>query len=177
MKICLLYGFMMAVAGLVVMAVMSLLGYNTDVAHLGAGQSISNATSLAITITGIVLGVRACRARAPAGAPYPYVLAAGAGVGISFFSSLFGVGALILYFEVINPGFHDLIAQAQLDKFSAKGLDPDKAEHFVHLISSVPFLVAWTSVMSFIVGVVIALIVGAFLRRPAPPLTAESAVP
>lgn len=174
MKTYLTYGFVMALAGALLTLVLFFLGYHSDVEKLASAQIIGSIGGLIIGFIVIFLGTKARRAEVPASEPFGYGRALGAGVMISLFGSLFGIVTNFVYFKLINPSMVDLIVQAQLDKFEAKGMSGvqlEQAEKMVRMMSGPIISSVFGFIAAFLFGTLIALITAAFLRRNA---TADS---
>jgi hypothetical protein len=171
MKTSLTYGVLMAIAIFLFTIVLSLLGLHSDVAKLATAQWVGTIGVLVIGSVCTVYGVRARRETVPAGEAYTYGQAVGAGVTIALIASAIGIVTSYIYFAFINPAFADILAQAQLDKMAARGMSSaqiDRAEPVIRFMLKP----AVQAVMSFgfgmIFGVIVSLIVAAFLKRPAP---------
>jgi len=76
-----------------------------------------------------------------------------------------------IYNAFINPGFADIIVQDAMDRMQAKGISGaqlDQAEKFTrYFMTPVPMAV-YALIAGFISGVLISLVIAAFLKRPAP---------
>jgi Kef-type K+ transport system membrane component KefB len=178
MKTYLVYGFAMALAGALLMLALFFLGFHSDPTKAEPAQWIGMLLGLTISATCIVLGTKARRAELPANEPFGYGSALAAGVMITLVASLFGIATNYLYFQVINPGFEDVIIQAEIAKMEDKGMSAQQveaAENLLRKIMSPVFQAVWGFVIGMIMGTVISLISAAFLKREAhyqPPLVA-----
>ncbi|MEO6244839.1 MAG: DUF4199 domain-containing protein [Opitutaceae bacterium] len=170
MKTPLTYGFLMAIAGAVLVISLYLLGYHSDASKFGTAQMIGMVGGLAIGITCITLGMKARRAEIPAHEPFGYGRALGTGVMIALFASLFGIVTNFAYVKFINPGISDMIAQTEIAKLEAKRLSGAQLEGAEKMIRVMTGPLAYT-VMGFLggllFGTLISLVVAAFLKRPA----------
>ena len=117
-----------------------------------------------------MLGTKARRAEIPTEEAFGYGSALGAGVMITLFATLFGTGFSLLYSTVINPGFTEVILEAQTEKFEAAGMSADAAEKATAVVSKMMHP-AVQSAIGFVVGVffgtLVSLVTAAFLKRPA----------
>ncbi|HVU23080.1 MAG TPA: DUF4199 domain-containing protein [Opitutus sp.] len=170
MKTYVTYGFLLALGGALLNLVLFFLGFHSEVEKLGSAQWIGGIVGLIIGVTLTVLGVRARRGEVPVAEPFGYGRALGAAVMITLFASLFGAVFNLIYMQFINPGFQDVLVQAQLAKLEAKGLagaQLDQAEKMTRIFTG-PVV---SSCVNFIVGMffgtIISLIIAAFVRRPA----------
>jgi ABC-type antimicrobial peptide transport system permease subunit len=95
----------------------------------------------------------------------------GAGVLISLVASVLSAIFTYCYHAFINPGFSDVLIQDALAKMEAKGVSGaqlDKIESFDRILFSPPAMAAIALIFGFIFGVIISLIVAAFVKRPSP---------
>jgi Protein of unknown function (DUF4199) len=170
MKTTLTYGVLMAVGGAVLSISFYLLGLHSDPAKFDTAQWLGMAAGLAIGIACITIGIRARRAELPAGEPFGYGRALGTGVMITLFAALIGIVTNFAYTNFINPGFTDVIVQAQIAKLEAKGLNRTQIEGAEKMIRAMSGPVAQAVggfVGGMLFGTVISLIAAAFLKRPA----------
>lgn len=175
MKIQLFHGFLIAAACLLVSALLTLTGLHADASKLPTANTIFSVLNLVILIAGLASGMRLCRLETPPDQPFRYPSALAAGVMVAVFAGLFGVITTYVYFQWIDPGFHDLLVQAQTEKLLARGIDPDKVERTTRFFTSSGFMAVSTFFGTVIGGTIISLIVAAFFRREAPPPSLESA--
>lgn len=181
MKTYLTYGFAMAIAGALLTLVLYFLGFHSDPAKVQMGQWISLPAFVAITVICLVLGTKARRAEIPPTEEFGYGRALGSGVLIVLFAALFGIVTNALYFSLINPGFADVMVQAQTDKLVAKGVGSTQIEQMekgMRFMMKPPILAVFGFLQGMFWGTLIALITSAFLKRPAaapaqPPVVAS----
>jgi Protein of unknown function (DUF4199) len=170
MKTCSLYGFISALAGAFLVLALYFLGFHSDAAKLGTAQIIALIGALAIGITCTALGVRARRDEVPAAEEFGYGSAFGAGVLISLVASVLSAIFTYVYHAFINPGFSDILIQDALAKMEAKGVSGaqlDKIESFDRILFSPVAMALVALVFGFIFGVIISLVVAAFVKKPA----------
>lgn len=171
MKTYLTYGFAMAAAGMLLALVQFFLGFHSSAEKLSAANWIGGLGGCGIGIACIILGTKARRAELPATEEFGYGRALGTGVMISLFAALFGLVTNYLYFNLINPGFTDIMVQARLDEFETKGMSGaalEQAEKMVRMMMRPGILAAFGFVGGVISGTIISLITAAFLKRAAP---------
>jgi len=172
MKTYLTYGLFSALGITLVSLILFFLGYHSDAAKLGTAQLIGTIGALAISITLTVLGIKARRAEVPATEPFGYGRALAAGVMITLFAVLFGAVTNYLYNHVINPGFSDIMVQAQIEKWEAKGMTAaqiEGAESMMRKMMHPAAQAVFGILAGMVFGTVISLIAAAFLQRPAVP--------
>lgn len=177
MKIYLTYGLAMSIAGALLTLALFLLGFHSDAAKLQTSQWISMVGGLAIGIVIIVMGTKARRETVPPGESFSYGQALGAGVMIVLFAALFGIATNLLYTQVINPNMNDIIVQAQIEKWEAKGMTStqiEQAEGMMRKMMHPAIQVCFGFLGGMFFGTVISLITAAFLKREA---AAESEPP
>lgn len=179
MKIPLTYGFFMTLAGLLLSLALYFLGFHSDAVKLQSAQWISNIGLLVICVVFLVLGTKAQRAATPPTEDFGYGRALWTGVKIAFFAALFGIVTNYLYVRVINPGFTDIIIQAQLDKMEAKGMSSaqmEQAEKGVRFFMGPVMMSCFVFIGGVFWGTILSLITAAFLKRKStsdlPPMAA-----
>jgi Protein of unknown function (DUF4199) len=172
MKTCSLYGLIMAVASAILVLVLYFLGFHSDPAKLSAAKWIGGVGGLAIAVTVMVLGVKARRAEVPANEPFGYGPSFRAGFAIAFFDAVFYSIFFYCYLAFINTGFTEMIVQDTMDKMQAKGISGaqlDNVEKGIRFMSSAGMQTASALIGGIIFGVILALIIAAFIKRQAPP--------
>lgn len=178
MKTYLTYGFAMAFVGALLNFALYFAGYHSDPAKLTAAQVIGTVVGLGSAITFIILGIRARRAETPLTEEFGYGSALVSGIMVVLFASLIGTVLNYLYFHVINPGFADVVIQAQAQKMEAKGMSATSIEQMeagVRRMMNPALQAAIGFVVSMFFGTLVSLIAAIFLKRSAdeqPPLVA-----
>jgi len=171
MKTCILFGFIAALAGAFLVLIEFFVGLHSDISRLPVANVVGSFGGLAISITCTVLGVKARRADVPAGEAFGYGRAAWSGIVINAVGSVLSAVFLYAYYAFINPGFADILLQDSSNKLEAKGLSGDrleKIEAFNRIMFTPGWMAVFAVVLGLVFGVVLALIVAAFLKRPAP---------
>jgi hypothetical protein len=171
MKTCALYGFISTLAGAFLVLILYFAGFHSDPSKLGAAQAIASIGGLAIAVTCTALGMRARREETPAAEEFGYGATLGAGVLIALVGSVLGAIFTYAYHAFINPGFSEILIQDAVTKMEAKGVSGaqlDKIESFDRILFSPVGMAVSALVIGFIFGVIISLIVAAFVKRPAP---------
>lgn len=128
MKTYLTYGFYMAFGSALIVFALYFLGFHSDVAKIDLAGKIQMGAGLVVSVTCIVLGTMERRAELAAHEAFGYRSALAAGFMIVLFASLFTAMFNYLYSAVINPGFIEIMLQAQSSKLEAQGLSADKIE-------------------------------------------------
>lgn len=176
MKTSLTYGAAMAIAGAVLTLVLYLAGLHDSAEKMQSAQWAGGIGGAGIGIACLTLSIREKRARFPAEAEWGYGSALGGGVLTGLFASLFGIVTAYLYFGVINPGFSDVVFQAQVAAMEAKGLSAaqlEKIEPMLRLWLSPTAMTAMQFFMGLVWSTVLALIIAIFLRQRPNPAVAE----
>jgi hypothetical protein len=162
------YGIVMAVASAFLTLVLYFLGLHSDAAKMTQAQWVGGLGAFVINVVCVVLGIRAQRAETPAGKNFGYGRALGVGVLISVVAGLIGIGTSWFYFGTINPGFRDLLVQAQLDKMAAAGLSSDqldRAEKGIRFFMQPVIMGVVTFINAVVWGTLISLVAAGFLKR------------
>lgn len=158
----------MAVAGGVLTLLLYLTGLHDSVEKLTIAQWTGTIGGIAIGVTCLALTMREKRAQHPADSDWGYGSALGGGVLTALWGSLLGMVTAYVYFGLINPGFSEIVYQAQAAGMQAKGVSAAQIERME------PMLRKWMSpvvmtlmqgVMGFIWSFLLALIVAIFFRR------------
>ena len=178
MKTYVTFGFLIALGGALLNLVLFFLGFHSNVEKLSSAQWIGGIVSLAIGVTFTILGTRARRAEVPAAEPFGYGRALGAAVMITLFASLFGAIFYFIYLQFINPGFQDVIVQAQSAKLEARGLSGaqlEQAEKMTRIFTGPILSSCFNFLGGMFFGTIVSLIVAAFVKRPAAAASVASA--
>ena len=131
------------------------------------GQVFGTIGGLLITIVGLVYGMREIR-ESSADNSLGYGRAVGIGALMTLFSGIFGAVFHLLYGLVINPQFHELAYQAQIQAMEAKGI---KAAQIESMEGMMRFFTGpvWFAVANLfgtpLFGTLLSLIIAIFLKR------------
>lgn len=172
MKTCALYGFIISLASAFMTLILFFAGLHSDPAKMGLANGIGMAGGLVIGIGGTVLGVSARRAEYPANEDFTYGRALGAGVLISVFTNILSAIFGYVYGAFINPGFRDVVVQAQVDKMQAAGVPSaqiEQVEKVTRFFASPGIGASMQLLMGLIFGVIFSLLIAIFLKRQASP--------
>jgi preprotein translocase subunit YajC len=169
------FGLILALANIVLSLVGFFLGFQTD--KIAQGQWY-NLLPLVVFIVILWFGIRAVREEAK-----DKSLTYGKGVGAGFLISLYGglIGSIysFVHFTFINPNFADYQVDFVREKWVQKGLSDaqmEAVEKFTRVFLS-PALMSITGLfMTLLLGVVVALILAAILKR-APVVVADQPEP
>ena len=114
MKTYLTYGFIMTLASAFLGLGLYFGGFHADPAKLQLGQNIGIVLGIVIGIVCLLLGMREKRATTTAEKSWGYGSALGTGVMIALFGTLMGAVYNYAYFAYINPGFQEVVLDAQI---------------------------------------------------------------
>jgi hypothetical protein len=172
MKTCTLYGFIAALGGAFLTLVLYFLGYHSSVEKLHAGKLPAAVLGIGIAVACMALGTKARREEVPVTEPFGYGRALGAAFLVGLISSVLSAIFSYCYYAFINPAFSDIIFQDSAAKLEASGISGDKLDK-IEAMNRTFMTPAWETIFGFGASVVfallIALILAAFLKRPAPP--------
>ena len=170
MKTYATHGFYIALAGLVVALILFVTGMHSDPARITTAGWIGNVLHWVCGIVFIALATRARRSAADPARGFAYGDALWAGVATALWTALFDLAFVPLYVGLINPGFNDVLLQAQTARLEAKGLPAEKIDQFErmqHFVMNPPVEAAIAALGAIIGGTIVALVVAACLQRPA----------
>jgi hypothetical protein len=163
----------MAIAGAVLTLLLYVAGFHEAPAKLTAARWIGGLGGVAIGAACLALAMREKRSLLPADADWGYGSAFGTGALTSLFGSLIGLVTTYAYFGLLNPGFGDVLFQAQVAEMEARGMPAaqiEKIEPMIKMWMSPAALTLTQGVMGFVFSLILALIVAIFFRqRPATP--------
>lgn len=156
----------------IVMAVFSLLmfftGYQTE--KLATGKYL-NYLGLPIMAFVLYLGIKAVREEKP-GQYMTYGQAVGTGTVISLLSGLMSGVYTFIHFKFVNTSFADYQMEIIRNDWAKHGLSEsqmEKMEPMTRIFLSPGAQLFMTPLFVTIIGLVLSLILAAFLKRPAPP--------
>jgi Protein of unknown function (DUF4199) len=179
MKHALFYGFISALISALYTLGLYFTGFHSSVAKLDSVAVISPIIALAVSITCMVLGARAVGADTPPDEDFGYGRALLASFGVSVISTvLYGIFNFC-YVSWLNPDIIDLMVQQRVIKMQNKGISGaqlDNAEAMTRkLMQPIPGFV-FVLIFGIVAGLVISLVVAAFVRRKAAVLAAPPLV-
>lgn len=160
----------MAIAGALLTFILFFAGFHGSVEAMqsGVAQTVSIVVPVLITVICLALAMRDKRESTPSDSGWGYGSALGTGVVTVLFSALFGAVFAYIYFAVLNPDMSDVIYETQVAKMEEKGMPADQidqAEPIMRKMLSPVMMTVFQSVMGFISGVVLSLIVAIFYKR------------
>lgn len=168
MKTPLLYGFMSALVGAVVMFGLHFAGYYDEADKLGTGRTIGMVLGIVVIVAAMVLAIRERRADCPADKEWGYGSALGTAFLTGLFSTVFSTIVAYAYFSFINPGFSDLVFQAEVAKMEAAGAAQeqiDAASGIMRKMMSPGVMTVMQLFGGIVTSLLIALIVAIFFRK------------
>lgn len=164
MNTALFYGIVLAIANIVLSLVSYFLGFQTDKIAM---EQWFGLLQVAAAIAVLWLGIRAARDDSK-DKSLTYGRGVLTGFLISLYSGLIGAVYAIIHFTYINPAYADYKIDALRQKWTQANLSEAQMaayEKFTRfLLSPVPLFI-YVLIVSVILGVVVALILAAFLRR------------
>ena len=167
MSTTLLYGLILAAAGAAFNLLAFFLGFQTDKM---AQATWFNWLALIPPIIVIWLGIKATREEA-ADKSLSFGKGVITGLLISIYNGLVSAAYNYVHFKFINPDFYDYQLDLVRTKWAEAGLSEaqmEQAESITRKFMGAGVTAAMTPVMCVAIGLVVALIVSAFLKRPAP---------
>jgi Protein of unknown function (DUF4199) len=151
----------------VFMLILYFTGYQTE--KLAAGKNLQY-LGILIPIVVLYLGINAVRDEQPGGV-LTYGQGVSAGMGISVFAGLMGAVYTWFHFTFINPRFTEYMMEVVRSQWAQRGLSAeqmDRAEGFTRTFISAPAQAIIGCVFTILIGLVLSLIVAAFLKRDKP---------
>jgi hypothetical protein len=170
------YGLVLAFGNIVLTLVFFFLGYQTD--KMLQGRWITSLLPLAMTILVMWLGIKAAREETK-DRSLSYGKGVGTGVLIALYAGLIGAIYTFVHFTFINPNFADYAIDMVRQQWIARGLSDsqmDAAEKFTRLMYKPAVLAIIGAILSPLIGLIISLILAAFLKRK-PEVVTENAPP
>ena len=161
------YALIITIVQAVFNLVMYFTGYQTE--KLASGQYL-NWIALPITFILLWLGINAVREEA-ADKSISYGQGVGAGTLISLYSGLMSGVYNYIHFKFVAPEFFDSQMALIRTKWTQAGMSStqmEQAEHFARMMMGPVVRAVSTPIMAVIFGLVLSLIIAAFLKRPAP---------
>lgn len=168
MKTTFKFGIGIAVASFVMGLVLFFLGLHNDPEKLGTGQIVGSVGGLIISIVGLTMAMKARREEFAPEEGFGYGRALGTGVLTSVWSSIVGAILTIVYASVINPGMQEILVETEIMKMEDKGVPAstiEQAEGMINLMTSPAMMGVMNLIFGFIFGVILSLIIAAFVKR------------
>lgn len=172
MKIAFKYGAALAVVGIVIGMLSYLLGLHDELSRMQTANTVTQIVTFIVSLALMLLAMRAVRA-ASADGSLSYGRAVGTGTLVSTFSGLLTAPYLLLYGLVINPEYHELIYQQTTAEMTQQQVDA--AGGMMRFFTGPIWMAAMVIVMSPIMGALLSLILGLFVRRAPQAATAAPA--
>jgi hypothetical protein len=173
MNTTLFYGLILAASNIVFTLVFFFLGFQTD--KIAEGRWFG----FLPFIVGIVvtwLGIKAVREEAKDKA-LTYGKGVGSGVLINLYSGIVGSIYGFIHFTYINPNFIDYMINMTRQQWASKGIGEaqmDTMEKGMRMMMSPIMSSIWGLAAAVFFGLLIALVVSAFLRREPQPAAADA---
>jgi uncharacterized membrane protein YeaQ/YmgE (transglycosylase-associated protein family) len=173
MNTTLFYGLILAASNIVFTLVFFFLGFQTDKIAEGRWFSL---LPFAIGIVVTWLGVKAVREEAKDKA-LSYGKGVGSGVLINLYAGVIGSIYGFIHFTFINPNFCDYVINSARQQWAEKGISDaqmDAMEKGMRFMMSPIVSSIWGLVMTVFFGLVVALVVSAFLKRAPQPVLEDA---
>ena len=175
MKTSLTYGATMAAASFALVLLLYVAGFHDSPEKMSAAQWAGGLGGIGIGIACLALAMREKRALSNPENDWGYGSALGAGILTALVGGVLGAVSGWLYFAVINPGFSDVVLQAQLAGLEAKGMSAAQiagAEPMMKKFSSPAMMTVFQGFFGFLWSVLLSLVVAIFFRRRDTPAAA-----
>jgi hypothetical protein len=178
MKIPLIYGAAMAIAGALLTFILFFAGFHDSAEKMGSGiaQILGMGVPLLIAVACLVLAMRDKRANTPPDSPWGYGSALGTGVMTGLFSALFGAIFAYIYLAFLNPEMANVVHEMQVAKMEQKGLPPEQieaAERMMRSMLSPGMMTLFQTIAGFLWTVGLSLIIAIFYKRRSATLQSE----
>jgi Protein of unknown function (DUF4199) len=163
------YGLILAAGNIVLTLVGFFLGFQTD--KMAEGRWFGFLVyALVIIVTW--LGIKAVREEAKDKA-LSYGKGVGSGVLINLYGGVIGSIYGVIHFKYINPNFLDYLMNLMRQKWAEAGVSDtqmDTMEKGMRFMMSPVMASVWGLIMTVLFGLVVALVVAAFLKREPQPV-------
>lgn len=170
MKTTFKYGAGIAVASFVMGLILFFLGFHNEPEKFTTGQIVGTVGAVLITVIGLTMALKARREEFTSEEGFGYGRALGTGVLTSLWSSLLGAILTVIYAVAINPDMQDVIIENQIAKMEEKGMSSSQIEQVEGAMSFMtsPAMIGVSNfIMGVFFGIIISLIIAAFVKRPA----------
>lgn len=162
-----IYALTLTICGALLNLLLFFTGYQTE--KLATGQYFQW-LGFVIMFVVLWLGIKAVREESPQKA-MTYGKAVGTGVLISLYSGLMSAVYSFVHFKFVNPRFADYQLELIRAKWVAAGMSDtqmDQAEKFTRMMMGPVVQAIMTPVFVVIFGLILSLVIAAFLKRAAP---------
>ena len=162
-----IYALILTVCGALFNLVMFFTGFQTE--KLATGKYFQW-LGLVMMFVVLWLGIKAVRDEAPSKG-MSYGRAVGTGTLISLYSGLMSSIYSFIHFKFVNPQFADYQLAMIRQQWEARGMSEaqmEQAEKVTRMMMGPVAQAIMTPIFVTIVGLICALIIAAFLKRPAP---------
>ena len=164
MSTTLLYALIMAIAQIVATLISYFLGYQTD--NMASGRWFQ-VMPLVISIVILILGIKAVRDEQP-GKGLSYGKGVGTGALITLYSCIIGSIYAYIHFTYVNPNFADYVVEFSRTQWAVAGKSEaqmEVAEKGVRWFTKPAIQAIASFIIGNIFGVILSLIIAAFLKR------------
>jgi hypothetical protein len=181
MKTPLVYGSLMALVGALLTYGLFFAGYHDAPEKLQVAQWIGSGGGILASIVFTALAMRERRAEYPANREWGYGSAFVTGLLAGLVGAVLGAILAYIYFAFVNPGFNEIVYQAQVAKMEAKGMSSaqiEQASGMMRKMMSPVVMVIFQVIAGAVWSTILSLIVAIFFRnRPAAAYAAEPNTP
>lgn len=161
------YALTMTIASAVFNLLLYFTGYQSE--KLATGQHLQWLGFIIMFVI-LWLGIKAVREESP-GKYLSYGKGVGTGVLISLYSGLMSAVYTFIHYKFVNTDFADYNMELVRAKWEQAGMGADqmeKAEGFARMFMGPVTMAIMTPIMAVLFGLILSLIISAFLKRPAP---------
>jgi hypothetical protein len=168
MKLGLIYGAAMSIAGALFLLLLFFAGFHDSAEKMQSAQWLGLGGGVTISVICLALAMREKRAQFSPEEDWTYGSALGAGVLAGLFGSLFGMITSYCYFGIINPGFSDLVVQAQIAGMESYGMPAaqvEKSEPMLRKMASPVVMTLSNGFGGVVFSTLLSLVVAIFFRH------------
>lgn len=140
-----------------------------DISGQGSTRWVSSLVSFALTVGVVIFAYNAFKKSGDG------FMSFGEGFKLSFItiiiSTLVGLVWLAVYMFVLEPGYQEVILNAQIEQMEKQGMEGDAMEmamSWTEKMTSPLFMTLWTIVGAAFMGAIISLLMAAFLQKKRP---------
>lgn len=170
------FGLYLGLASIALSIIMYVSGMY-DLSGQAGNRWIANVLSFGITITFVILAYNAFKKNGDG------FMTFGEGFKLSFttiiISALVGLIWLAVYMFVLEPGYQEVILDAQVAQMEERGFEGDAVDMaltWTERMTSPLFMLLWTVVTSAIFGLIVSLLMSAFFQKKRPMWQGENTI-